>query len=189
MTRRVSTSRLSSSTDPGRTGPPQQSIKVGYIRRAHGVNGAVVIRPLRTDPGLFAVGRILGTDDPEMTRATLLSVRSHNEGLLVVVEGVANRTKAEALRGTSLYVPRSELNAIDPDEFWPNELMGLAVFDSAGRRLGRVVDVVAGESQDRLTVSGEAGSFEVPFVTELVIEVDVGQGQIVVDLPEGLVDL
>ena len=103
-------------------------------------------------------------------------------------EGIDDRAPAEQLRGVSLFISRGERRALDGDEYWPDELVGLRVVDQAGKSVGRVGAIIQGSAQDRLEIDGKNGTFEVPFVVALVPEVDMAGGRIVVDLPDGLVD-
>lgn len=181
--KKASTYRLSSSTDSAATG--SASIKVGYVRRAHGIKGAVVVKALTDDPDRFAPGRTLGTDRQDL-ELTVDAVQPHHDGLLVSFSGVSDRATAESLRGISLLIEPADRRDLDSDEFWPEELVGLRVFTVSGSDLGRVAAVIEGSAQDRLAVDGSAGSFEIPFVAALVPEVDVAAGRVVVDLPAGL---
>lgn len=99
--------------------------------------------------------------------------------------GFDDRTAVEGLRGATLSIPASERRALGSDEFWVDELVGFAVHDPDGRRLGEVVDVVEGVGQDRLVVAAEGGGVvEIPFVAALVPEVS-RDGRFVVVTPLG----
>lgn len=164
------------------------AIKVGYVRRAHGVQGSVVFRPTSDDPERFVPGVTFSTDSPDNPLLTLHHVRAHNDGLLVTFDGVADRNHAERLRGVSLFIQSGQRRELDTGEYWPEQLIGLRVVDRTGNGLGVVTEIIEGTTQDRLVVAGERTTFEVPFVAALVPEVDVAAHQIVVDLPEGLID-
>jgi 16S rRNA processing protein RimM len=99
--------------------------------------------------------------------------------------GVDARATAEDLRG-ALYVPADEARALDEDEFWEHDLVGAEVEGEDGGSLGRITGVEAGPGQDRLIVETPAGERMIPVVKEIVKEVDVERGRIVIDPPEGL---
>ena len=65
----------------------------------------------------------------------------------------------------------------------------MTVLDTSGCRVGIVAEVVGGVSQDRLRVAASGAEFDVPFVADIVIAVDLAKKRLVVDLPEGLADL
>jgi 16S rRNA processing protein RimM len=175
---------LSSSTD--RTGGSNPTAKVGYIRRAHGIKGAVIARVLDDELDRFVAGAVLLTDRDLYPRLTIESVQAHKDGLLIGFADVADRNTAESLRGAALLV--TERRSLDEDEFWPEQLLGLRVVDSAGGEIGKVADLIPGGAQDRVVVSTGRGEFEVPFVAALFPSVDIVTGKLVLEAPEGLLD-
>ena len=113
------------------------------------------------------------------------SRRYRDRGLVLGFHGVTDRSAAEELRGSLLTIDPSERRRLDPDEYWPEDLVGLAVEDSAGRPLGSVVAVDPGAAQDRLVVrTADGDDVLVPFVSEFVA--DPVDGRLVVDPPAGL---
>ena len=114
----------------------------------------------------------------------------HRQVLLVKFVGCNDRDAAEGLRGTTLTIAASERRPLEDGEYWPDDLEGMAVLDTSGARLGTVTSVVLREAQDRLVVRGQAGrQFEIPFVPSIVGEVHPSGGFVVVEPPEGLLDL
>lgn len=111
----------------------------------------------------------------------------HRSRFLVKFEGVDSRAAAEGLRGT-LHVSSGEARALQDDEFWEHDLIGAHVVDPDGAELGTVTEIEAGPGQDRLVVQTERGTRYIPVVREIVVEVNVEQGRVVVDAPEGLLD-
>lgn len=138
--------------------------------------------PLSDDPKRFAPGSQLALRDGRGLVVT--SSRRHGNRLLVVFEGIHDRAAAESLRGP-LFVNRSEVRALDEDEFWPADLIGLAVRDSSGAAVGTVTGLRPGAAQDLLVVDTPAGERLVPMVSEIVVAIDAGSG-IIIDPPDGL---
>ena len=164
---------------------------VGRIGRPHGVRGEVTVEVRTDDPDLrFAPGAVLRTDPAERGPLTVAGRRWHREVLLLAVEGVESREAAEELRNTELHVPVAELPALeDPDDYYDHQLVGLTARLPDGTELGAVA-AVRHEGADLLVVRRvEGGELLVPFVTAIVPTVDVADGVVVVDPPEGLLDL
>ena len=166
-------------------------IPIGYVKRAHGIRGDVLVRPLSDAPGRrYDVGVMLETDEQPSRRLEITAVRPHKEGILVSFEGISTRNQAEAMRGVSFVIGEGDRRPLAADEYWPGDLVGLAVEDVSGVALGSVSEVVFGVAQDRLVVTTPAGDkVEVPFVSAIVVEVAPSEGRAVIDPPEGLFSL
>ena len=116
------------------------------------------------------------------TPHTVRAIRRADRGHQVAFEEVLNRPAAERIRGFEVFA--AAVRELGEDEFWGSDLIGLTVTTEAGERVGKVADVVVGESQDRLVVEGISGEFEIPFVNALVPDVDLESGVIrIKDLP------
>jgi len=167
-------------------------VTVGRIGRPHGIRGDVVVGVRTDEPELrFAKGSRLDTDPAAHGPLVVAVSRWHSGELLVRFEGIADRDAAAELRGTWLTVDSSTLGALDdPDEFRDSDLVGLTVRTIDGLVVGTVDDVLH-SGQDVLVVRPAAGSGEIliPFVKDIVPEVDVPAGVVVINPPPGLLDL
>jgi 16S rRNA processing protein RimM len=164
---------------------------VGRIARAHGIKGEVSVE-VRTDaPEIrFAPGSRLRTD-PDRGELVVAKARPHSGRLVVAFEGVDDRTRAEALRATNLVVDSATTAPTgDPDEWWDHELVDLPAVLADGTRVGTVTEVLHLPGGDLLAVAREGREeLLVPFTAEFVPTVDVAGGRVVIDPPEGLVEL
>lgn len=168
---------------------------VGRIVKAHGISGEVVVDVRTDDPSArFASGKRLrgkvGRTGPERT-FVIDAVRDHAGRLLVRLDGVADRTAADALRGTLFLVDTAELPPIDdPDEFYDHELEGLRVRTVAGVDVGVVAEVLHTAAGELLAVTTDTGAEKlVPFVGAIVTEVSVADGTVTIDPPDGLLNI
>ncbi len=169
---------------------------VGRIGRPHGVRGQVTVEVRTDDPDLrFTSGAVLLTDPAARGPLTVAVARWHSGTLLLQLTGpdgepIADRESADALRNTQLLVPVTDLPRLDdPDDFYDHQLVGLAAELPDGSPLGEVTGV-RHEGTDLLVVRRpEGGDLLVPFVAAMVPTVDVPGGRVVVDPPEGLLDL
>ena len=170
---------------------PDDTVVVGRIGRPHGVRGEVTVEVRTDDPDLrFAPGAVLRTEPADRGPLTIAGRRWHREVLLLSIDGVESREAAEELRNTELHVPVADLPALeDPEDYYDHQLVGLAARLPDGTDLG-TVSAVRHEGADLLVVRRvEGGELLVPFVTAIVPTVDVPGGVVVVDPPEGLLDL
>ena len=167
------------------------TVVVGRIGRPHGVRGEVTVEVRTDDPDLrFVPGAVLLTDPADRGPLTLTGRRWHREVLLLSIEGVESREQAEELRNTELLVEVADLPELeDPDDFYDHQLVGLAVRLTDDTTIGEVV-AVRHEGADLLVVRRtEGGELLVPFVAAIVPTVDLAAGEVVVDPPEGLLEL
>jgi 16S rRNA processing protein RimM len=169
----------------------QVEVVVGVIGRAHGIRGDVAI-DIRTDePQVrFADGAVLRAESGAR-RFTVVAAREHSGRLLVRFAELADRTAAEAVRGTVLVVDvdPAELPE-DEDEFYDRQLVGLRARAADGSLVGTVLSVLHLPFQDTLEIQTSAGPRLVPFVTEVVPRVDLAAGELqLADLPGLLSDL
>ena len=152
-------------------------LELGRVGRPHGLKGEVVVtlhtdRPERTRPGA-----VLHAGDRTLVVA---SARPHQGRWLVRFEGITDRNGAEQLRGATLV--GEALDNPGEGRIWVHELVGDEVRDVNGKALGRVTDVEANPAHDILVLDDGA---LVPFV--FVVEQEAGV--LVVDLPDGLLDV
>jgi 16S rRNA processing protein RimM len=161
---------------------------VGRIGRPHGLRGEVAVQ-VRTDfpEQRFVVGAQLGGDGGRTL--TVEAVRPHGGALLVRFAGVADRAAAAQLSGLVLTADVAALPELDdPDEFYDHQLEGLAAVGPDGAALGTVREVVHAPASDLLVLATDHGEALVPFVREIVPEVDLAGGRVVLDPPPGLLD-
>ncbi len=174
-------------------------VVVARIGKPHSLNGEVTVQLHTDDPqSRFVPGATFDTRAQPGSGVprtlTLRSARLHNGTWLLGFEQVPDRTGAESLRSTQLVVD-NEAEAVtqqdEPGDAWyEEELTGLAVVTRDGARVGEVSALEIGPSQDLLVVALDGGGTAyVPFVSAIVPEVDVAGGKVVIDPPEGLLEL
>lgn len=185
--RRSSANACSSKSQNSPGAPPGSPplVELGYVARAHGVRGAVLVR--LHHPGSDSLRHLdavmvrrRGADAAE--EMALAEARPlPNGGWLVRIEGISTRTAADALRGAVLSVPRDRLLQPEPGEYFVQDLLHLEVLDPDGRPRGRVTRIYDNGAQAVLVVdSPELGEVDVPFVEEHVGEVDLERRTLVV---------
>ncbi|MDQ0789480.1 ribosome maturation factor RimM [Streptomyces sp. B3I8] len=164
---------------------------VARIGRAHGIKGEVTVEVRTDEPELrLGPGAVLATDPASAGPLTIETGRVHSGRLLLRFEGVRDRTAAEALRNTVLIadvdpdeVPEGE------DEYYDHQLIDLDVVTEDGTEVGRITEVAHLPSQDLFVVERPDGTeVMIPFVEEIVTDVDLAEQRAVIDPPPGLID-
>ena len=157
-------------------------VLLGVVAAPHGVRGLVRIKSYTEDP--MAVAAYGPLSDETGKRAYRVEALSAARGaVLARIEGVADRTAAEALRGLRLYVERERLPGTGEREWYEADLIGLGAVGRDGRDWGKVIafhDFGAG------SVMEVSGGVMLPFTDEAVPEIDIAGGKVVVEPPAGL---
>lgn len=156
---------------------------LGVIVGVHGVQGAVKVKAFTGDPA--DVGAY-GPVEDEAGQPMRLTVTGTAKGVVIArLDRVRDRTAAEALKGTRLYVPRERLPQPDEDEFYLSDLIGLRVELADGQGYGTVKAVFDFGAGDVLEVARPDGRLEMlPFTKACVPVVDVAGGRLVVEPPD-----
>lgn len=168
---------------------------VGRVVKAHGVTGEIAVDVRTDDPeGRFVAGATLRGRAPRggaEREYRIESVRSHGDRLLIRLDGVGDRNAADALRGTLFLVDTATLPPIDdPDEYYDHQLEGLTVSTVDGVVVGRVAEVLHTAAGELLAVTRDDGAeVLVPFVSAIVVSVSLSEQSVVIDPPDGLLDL
>ncbi|MEV0915396.1 ribosome maturation factor RimM [Streptomyces sp. NPDC049967] len=164
---------------------------VARIGRAHGIKGEVTVEVRTDEPELrLGPGAVLATEPASTGPLTIETGRVHSGRLLLRFEGVRDRTAAEALRNTLLIseVDPEELPE-DPEEFYDHQLMDLDVVLADGTEIGRITEITHLPSQDLFIVERPDGTeVMIPFVEEIVSEIDLEEQRAVITPPPGLID-
>ncbi|MBP2405423.1 ribosome maturation factor RimM [Streptomyces syringium] len=164
---------------------------VGRIGRAHGIKGEVTVEVRTDEPELrLGPGAVLATDPAGVGPLTIETGRVHSGRLLLRFAGVKDRTGAEALRNTLLIAEIDPEDVPeDPEEFYDHQLMDLDVVTVDGIEIGRITEISHLPSQDLFIVERPDGSeVMIPFVAEIVPEIDLEAQRAIIDPPPGLID-
>ena len=165
---------------------------VGRVARPHGIRGQVIVNPEtdfpeeRFHPGAELFVNRSGRPEP----ITITTVRFHQARPVIGVRGIEDMNAAAGLAGAELRVPIDRLASLPPDTFYRHDLIGCAVETAAGTVVGRVEDVEGTMGGSRLVVKTSGGvEVLVPLVAEICTAIDPAAKRIVIDPPEGLLEL
>ncbi|MEX0912576.1 MAG: ribosome maturation factor RimM [Gemmatimonadota bacterium] len=167
---------------------------VARIRRPHGVRGELLIavdtdRPQR----VFRKGHELELADrhgiPVGRRVAVERIRPTNNGAILSLAEVTTREDAEELRGHSLVIDEANAAPAAPDEIHHRELIGLTA-RTRETEVGTVTAILDFPGGETLSIRGAGGQeILIPLVSEMIAEVDLAAGTLILELPEGLLEL
>ncbi|MFM1826591.1 MAG: hypothetical protein RLZZ37_1226 [Actinomycetota bacterium] len=163
---------------------------VGRLGRPHGVHGEISVEVRTDEPDIrFAKGSKLFIKDSK-NQLTVLSSRWHQEKMLVKFEEITDRDLANEIKGKTLMI-QIDPNKIETkkDQYYEFQLAGLTVADKNNKDLGQIKEVITGLAQDLLVVeTKEKKEVLVPFVKQIVTNVDLEEKLVTMDPPVGLFD-
>jgi len=159
---------------------------VGFLRRAHGVRGEIMM-DLHTDfPERFQSGRKLFVGE-EHKPVTLSNARPHAKGMLVKFKGVETPEDAGQLRNQWVYVRSTDVPNLPEGKLYQHELFGFEVVDEHGNGLGELVEIIETGANDVYVVRDESGKeILLPAIPSVVLETDSSRRLMRVHLLEGL---
>jgi 16S rRNA processing protein RimM len=172
-------------TDSGR-----DWLVVGRVVKPHGVHGDLIVEIITDFPERLAAGvsfRVGSADRPE-GQHEVFRVRYHKRKWLLSVRDLRDRDAAEGWRGRFLFLPEQSLDELPEGFYYEHHLVGLACRSPEGRDLGEVTGIDEGPGQRRLVVRRGRREFLVPYVSEIVTDVDLEAGVVTLDAPPGLLN-
>jgi 16S rRNA processing protein RimM len=167
--------------------PELRYLAIGQVIRAHGLRGEVSMRVLTDFPERFKTTEWIYLGSPyEATAYRLQSFRPHQDNLLLTLEGITNRTQAETLVGQWVQVPLAEATPLPEGRYYLYQLMGLHVQTTAGEPLGVISDVLETGANDVYVVKHNNQELLLPAIPDVIKQIDMAAGRMVVDLIDGL---
>ncbi|WP_281955846.1 ribosome maturation factor RimM [Pseudophaeobacter arcticus] len=167
--------------------PKSDLICVGAIAGSYGVRGEVRLKSFCAQPEEIETYSPLTSEDGSQSYSITLT-RAVKGGFCGRIAGVETKEQADALKGLRLFTSRDQLPTLPSDEYYHADLIGVEVFDTGGVLLGTVKSVQNHGASDLLELTGEGlkGTVFLPFTLAVVPTVDLEQGRIIADPPEGL---
>jgi len=175
-------------SEPGDDG--RDWLIVGRAGKPHGVHGDLLVEIVTDFPERLTDGVRFGVGDEQRPAEFFEAhrVRYHKGRWLLSIRGIRDRDVVEGWRGKYLFLPEQALEDLPDGYYYEHHLTGLECRSPAGEVLGRVTGLDPGEGQSRLIVRAGKRESLIPFVPEIVREVDLEGGFVVIDAPRGLLD-
>jgi 16S rRNA processing protein RimM len=166
-------------------------LTIGLVAGAHGLRGELKVAILTDDPQRFGLlDRVfVGQEDESPVARVIEGFRLHKGRALLRLEGCYDRTAAEALRGYLVQIPSEEALPLEEGEYYEHQILGLAVWTASGEYLGELVEIIYTGANDVYVVQpadANGKDILVPALEDVVLDVNLDAGKLVVELPEGL---
>jgi 16S rRNA processing protein RimM len=172
---------------------PEDLTQVGYVAGAYGIAGAIRVTPFSTDADALLNVKTWWLDKPGLRSVTVRTAKMHGGDVVATLVGMAGRDAAEALKGAAVHVSRAEFPALEEDEYYWSDLIGMDAVNLQGEALGKVIDMMSNGPQSILRIlpvsepvpeqdsDAKAPERLVPFVDQFVKHVDLKAKKITLD--------
>ena len=158
-------------------------VVVGRVRSARGVRGQLRVEVMSDYPERFAPGQVLFIDG----RAFRVERSALFKGdMILKLEGVDSRDRAETLKGCELTVPAESLSPLPQGRYYHYHLVGMDVHTKDGRFLGKLAEVLPTGGTDVYVVRAGGKELLLPALDDVVLEVDIDNRRMTVEVPPGL---
>lgn len=167
----------------------QDNLEIGQIVNTFGIKGFVKVNPFVDDISRFDyLGKVYIKKQKLLKELEVEEVKYHKNMVLVKFKGIDKVEDAETLRNSYLEVDRENAIELEEGAYFIADLLGLEVFTDEGKLLGKIDDIFNTGSNDIYVVKDELGKqILLPAISEVIKEINIEQGKIIVHLLEGLI--
>ncbi len=162
---------------------------IATIVGAHGIKGAVRVKPFANDPGFYLKCSKFHVEiSGELKIHYVKNIFSNKTGWILLFDEYDTRNQAEELRGCRLLLPDDELKPLETNEFFVHDIIGCKVEDTEGNILGSISEMLETGANHVYEVCGGKVNFLVPDVPHVVKELDVINKRMIIDPMPGMMD-
>jgi 16S rRNA processing protein RimM len=173
--------------------PESQSpdfVIIGRIIKPHGVRGAVKVEPITEVPKRYADldNVFIGTEDQPGEMFEIARVQFQNKIVILMLKGIESRSQAEALRNSFIHIPADQVLALPDGSIYIFDLIGLPVYTNKNEYIGTVTNYLEYPANNVFVVEYEDRELLIPDVPDIVKDVDLDAGKILINPIPGLLD-
>lgn len=166
----------------------QDMFQVGIITGLHGLKGEVKVFPTTDDKHRFLdLTSVLLEKDGTLREMKIESVKFFKQFVFLKFEGYDDANAVEPFKRCPLMVTREDAVALEEDEYYVADLIGLSIVDDSGTTIGTLTDVIETGANDVYEVkTQDGGTVLLPAIKDCILDVDMEEGIILVHLLKGL---
>ncbi len=168
-----------------------QHVVVGKVAKPHGVKGEVKIYPYSQNPRDFKAYKslILVNEEDEKTSYNIEQCRSQPPFAVLRLEGINDREGSESLKGSEVWVEKKTLPKPPNGAYFRHDLEGLEVAKKNGQQVGILTTFMPSTAHPIMVVKDDQHEYLIPVVDEFIVSLDITAGTLVIDPPEGLLEI
>lgn len=168
----------------------KELVKIGRITKNQGNKGEVRVIPLTDHPERFELLEdVYLAKGSDIFKMNLEGFRYHKNFLVLKLKGIDNIGQALELRDYFVKIPSKEILPLEEDEYYIDELLGYQVITDKDKNLGEIFDVIATGGTDIFLVRDNSNEYMIPAAREIVIDIDMDNGVMVIKPIPGLLEL
>ncbi len=165
-------------------------VPLGKIVTTHGLNGWLKLNPFNLDTTVLASGTEVILEKPgNQTAHRVEACNPQRNQFLVKLEDVNNIDDATRHIGATLCVSEAALEALEPGQYYHYQVVGFEVYDLSGERIGTISATMSTAGGELYVIQGPEKEHLIPAVKEFIEKVDFTARRVIVNPPEGLLDL
>lgn len=162
-------------------------LRIGKIVNTQGIKGEVRVIPLTEDITRFESLKYVYLDDTRLEKLYIEGIRYHKNFVIIKFRGFDTMNDGEKLKDNYILVDRENTIKLREGSYFVCDMIGVSVYDEKLGYLGSITDILNTGSNDVYVVRDDEKEVLVPALKTVVKSIDIGQGKILVDLPEGLI--
>jgi len=163
-------------------------VQVGFLHKAHGLKGEMVMSILTDFPDRIEVGTEVFLHEGQYKAHKISSIRHHSRGKLISFEGFTNREELDILRNVAVFLNKEDIPALEEGEYYLHQFLGLSIITDEGKDLGKIADIIETGANNVFVVRDESGKeILIPDIEDVVLEVDIDAQKIIVHILDGLI--
>jgi 16S rRNA processing protein RimM len=168
----------------------ERLVPLGEIVATHGLDGWLKLTPFNPDTTAMESAREVFIErDGARSAHQLEATRPHSRQILIKFQGIDNIEAAKLLVGANLSVTEDSLPALGPGQYYHFQALGLEVSDTKGNRLGTITRTWLVGAREIYIVTGDSKEYLIPAVKEIIEKIDFDTGKMIINPPDGLLDL
>ena len=164
--------------------------QLGYIVKSHGLKGEVTAFLDSDEPYAYReMESVFVEQQQRLIPFFIKQLKVQGNKAVISFEGISSVEQANALKSAKLWLPLDVLPELEDEQFYFHEIIGYEVIDSVSGSIGKVKSVYDSGAQDLLAVESQEKEILIPIVDSIVTKVDKEKEQILVSVPQGLIEL
>jgi 16S rRNA processing protein RimM len=168
----------------------ERLIPLGELVTTHGIDGWLKFKPYNPETTFFSTSRQIVLEKDGHTSAHEVEASNpQSRYFLLKLRGIDSIEDALNWVGFTVSVREDDLQPLGPGEYYHFQAVGLEVFDTKGERIGVVTRTWSTPAGELYVVQGPEREHLIPAVKEIVEKIDLAAGKLIIDPPEGLLDL